>query len=99
VKENATKGEIIGKFSAHDEDSGQSLSYSLSNNDQGRFAVSSDGYLTKVLATDYEKNTTHVITAVVKDNGHPMKKVGNISEEGREGGGIQANLIERLPRL
>jgi hypothetical protein len=42
-----------------------------------------DGYLTKVLETDYEINTTHTITAVVKDNGRPMEKVGIICREGR----------------
>ena len=83
VKENATKGEIIGKFSAQDEDRRQSLSYYLSDSDQGRFAVSLDGYLTKVLETDYEINTTHTIIAVVKDNGRPMKKVGILCSEGR----------------
>jgi hypothetical protein len=59
------------------------LSYYLSDSDQGRFAVSLDGYLTKVLETDYEINTTHTITAVVKDNGRPMEKVGIICREGR----------------
>ena len=76
VKENATKGEQIGKFSAKDEDKGQSVSYYLSDDDHGRFAVSSDGYLTKVLATNYEHNKTHTVKAVVKDNGNPVRKVG-----------------------
>ena len=76
MKENATSGTIIGKFSANDEDAGQRMSYSLSDNDQGRFSVSSDGYLTKVLSTDYEKDKVHSITAVVQDNGNPRKKVG-----------------------
>ena len=75
VKENATRGERIGKFSAHDEDKGQNVSYYLSDNDHGRFAVSSDGYLTKVLATNYEHNKTHTVTAVVQDNGNPVKKM------------------------
>ena len=76
VKENATKGEIIGKFSAEDEDHGQNVTYYLSDDDHGRFAVSSDGYLTKVLSINYEKNKTHTVTAVAKDNGTPMMKVG-----------------------
>lgn len=83
VKENATKGTLIGKFSAYDEDSarGQSLSYSLSDTDQGRFNVTPDGYLITVLALDHEANKTHTVTVVVQDNGRPMKKVCHISLE------------------
>lgn len=79
VKENATKGEFIGNFSAQDEDLGQSLFYYLSNSDGGRFAVSSNGVLTKVSQTDYESNVTHTITAVVQDNGRPVKKVSFVA--------------------
>ncbi|XP_028399274.1 protocadherin Fat 4-like [Dendronephthya gigantea] len=75
VKETAKIGTVIGRFSANNEDSGQHLTYTLSDNDQGRFAVSSDGILTKVLATDYETNTNHFITAVVKDDGTPVKQM------------------------
>lgn len=75
MKENATKGTLIGKFSADDEESAQSLSYSLSDTDQGRFTVTPDGYLTTVLALDHEANKTHTVTVVVQDNGVPMKKV------------------------
>ncbi|XP_028399271.1 protocadherin Fat 4-like [Dendronephthya gigantea] len=75
VNETAKIGTVIGRFSAQNEDSGQHLTYTLSDDDQGRFAVSSDGILTKVLATDYETNTTHFITAVVKDDGTPVKQM------------------------
>ena len=82
VKENATKGTVIGKFSADDEDSGQSLLYSLSNTDQGRFTITSHGSLTTVLALDHEANKTHNVTVVVKDNGVPVKKVCIFSRRG-----------------
>ena len=79
VKENATKGHVIGRFFASDEDVGQSLKYNLSQDDQGRFGVRDNGDLVKLLETDYEKDTTHSITAVVEDNGNPRKKVREYS--------------------
>ena len=78
VKENAAKRYKIGQFFARDEDSGQSLTYTLSDDDDGRFSVDSNGILRKVLATDYEKNTTHSITVVVRDNGVLRKQVNPI---------------------
>ena len=66
---------MIGKFSARDEDDSQELKYSLTENDQGRFQVFANGTLYKANDTDYEKQKTHFITAVVEDNGTPSKTV------------------------
>lgn len=75
VRENARKLQVIGKFSARDEDDGQELKYSLTENDEGRFQVFPNGTLYKANDTDYEKQKTHFITAVVRDNGTPSKTV------------------------
>ena len=69
VKENAKIGTKIGRFSATDEDTSQTLQFSLVDSDGGRFAVDSSGYLLKAKGTDYETNKTHKVVARVRDNG------------------------------
>lgn len=69
VKENATVGTKIGRFSATDEDTSQTLQFSLVDDDDGRFEIDSSGYLIKAKGTDYETNKAHKIVATVKDNG------------------------------
>ncbi|XP_068740239.1 protocadherin Fat 4-like [Montipora capricornis] len=71
VKENATTTSPFGRFSARDEDAGQSLTYSLTNDDSGRFRVDSQGRLFKAKDVDYETQNYHVISAKVLDNGNP----------------------------
>lgn len=66
---------LIGRFSSRDEDTSQLLTYSLTNDDSGRFRVDSQGNLYKAKDTDYETQTKHIITAVVQDNGNPSMKV------------------------
>ena len=75
VKENATIGTKIGRFSATDEDTSQTLQFSLVDSDGGRFAVDSSGYLIKAKGTDYETSKTHKVVAMVKDNGKPPLEV------------------------
>jgi hypothetical protein len=75
VKENATINSLIGQFSARDEDAGQSKSYSLSDDDSGRFRVDTSGALYKAKTTNYETQKKHTIRAVVTDNGSPATKV------------------------
>ena len=73
LKENATIGTVIGTLTASDEDSMQSLTYSLTNNASGRFSISSGNKV--VLATrsgiDYESATSHLISVLVRDSGSP----------------------------
>lgn len=75
VKENATVGTKIGRFTATDEDKFQTLTFSLTDNDGGRFAIDSSGYLFKAKDTDYETNKAHKIVTQVIDNGTVPLKV------------------------
>ena len=75
VKENATLGTKIGRFTATDEDKFQTLTFSLIDDDGGRFAIDSLGHLFKAKGTDYETNKTHKIVAQVIDNGTVPLKV------------------------
>ena len=75
VKENAAIGTKIGLFSATDEDSSQTLQFSLVDIDGGRFAVDSSGYLLKAKGTDYETKKVHKIVAHVRDSGNPPLEV------------------------
>ena len=75
VKENAAIGTKIGPFSATDEDSSQTLRFSLVDSDSGRFAVDSSGYLLKAKKTNYETNKVHKIVARVGDSGNPPLEV------------------------
>jgi len=75
VKENATLGTKIGRFTATDEDRFQTVTFSLIDDDGGRFAIDSLGYLFKAKGTDYETNKTHKIVAQVIDNGTVPLKV------------------------
>lgn len=75
VKENATIGTKIGRFTAMDEDMFQTLAFSLVDSDGGRFAIDSAGYLLKANDTDYETNKAHKIIAQVTDNGTVPLKV------------------------
>ena len=75
VKENATLGTKIGRFTATDEDKFQTLTFSLIDDDGRRFAIDSAGYLFKAKDTDYETNKTHTIVAQVIDNGTVPLKV------------------------
>lgn len=79
VKENATVGTKIGRFTATDEDKFQTLTFSLTDNDGGRFAIDSSGYLFKAKDTDYETNKAHKIVTQVIDNGTVPLKVSIFS--------------------
>ena len=75
VTENATSGTVIGTLTSRDEDSGQVMTYFLSDDDGGRFRVDSKGTLYKAKDLNYETQTKHTVTAVVQDNGAPVLKV------------------------
>ena len=74
ISENATTGTVIGSFTARDEDIGQKLSFSLVNDDGGRFALNGDKLVT-AKSLDHEADKRHVITVAVVDNGFNALKV------------------------
>ena len=71
VKENASINFKIGNLSASDEDKGQKLTFSLVDDDSGRFALDSERTLYKAKSTDYETSKVHFIVAKVTDDGEP----------------------------
>ena len=71
VKENAPTGTEIGVVSAYDEDRGQSLKYTLVNDDGGKFKIWNNGSLMKANGTDYETQKVHKVKVRVTDNGVP----------------------------
>ena len=77
VKENAPLGTVIGQLTAEDEDENpkQTLFFTLLDDSSGRFAVSSNGTLTKQNGTDYETAREHTIQVKVTDNGSPPLSV------------------------
>ena len=77
VNENSTVGTIIGQFIAKDEDRNpkQSLTFTLVDDDNGRFNVTSNGTLIQAKKLDYERNKMHEIEVNVTDNGSPPKSV------------------------
>ena len=75
LQENATKGFIIGEFTAIDEDVGQKITFKLTNDDNGRFALTGNRYITKAKDTNYENSKTHRVTVEAEDNGNPPFKV------------------------
>ena len=81
VKENATVGTKIGRFTATDEDQFQTLTFSLLNSDGGRFAIDSTGYLFKAKKTDYETSKAHKIVAQVTDNGTVPLNVSSLHSD------------------
>jgi hypothetical protein len=74
VKENSPKGTLVGRLNANDEDTGQKLTYSLTNSDKGRFYLK-DNQLLKASAADYETAVKHVVTVKVTDNGNPLLSI------------------------
>ncbi len=72
VAENAANGTVVGTVTGADPDAGATLSYSLTNNAGGRFAINgSTGQLTVANGSllDYESATSHAITVRVTDQG------------------------------
>ena len=77
VTENAPLNTVVGNLSASDEDKGQKLSFSLVDDDGGKFALDSKGGLYKAKSTDYETSTVHYVVAKVTDNGQPALSVSD----------------------
>lgn len=77
VTENAPLNTVVGNLSANDEDKGQKLSFSLFDDDNGKFALDSKGSLYKAKSTDYETSTVHYVVAKVTDDGQPALSVSD----------------------
>ena len=75
LKENATIGHHIGKFTFQDEDMNQLHNITLVDDDQGRFTVDRSFNLVKLKETNYETESKHLITVLVEDNGNPPLSV------------------------
>ncbi len=76
VQETSPYGTVVGIVTAADEDvPKQSFTYSLLDDDNGRFAVYRNGTVYKTKATDYEKDKSHHIQVQVTDNGVPPASV------------------------
>ena len=72
VAENAANGTVVGTVAGVDPDAGATLSYSLTNNAGGRFAINAGtGQLTVANGSllDFESATSHAITVRVTDQG------------------------------
>lgn len=72
VDENAANGTLVGTLGAQDVDSGDVLTYSLTNNAGGRFTVDAATGQIKVAdgtLLDFEKATSHQIVARATDSG------------------------------
>ena len=74
VHENMKAGTPIGTFTAFDEDTKQTLTYSLLDDDQERFKLVGN-QLRKALPANYETKKLHKITLLVKDDGNPSMSV------------------------
>ena len=68
VFENEPVGFVVGTLSAIEEDRFQTLSYSLLNDDGGRFVIVGNE-LRKAIRPNYETGKAHVIVVEVRDNG------------------------------
>nr|WP_246506578.1 Ig-like domain-containing protein [Kistimonas asteriae] len=72
VNENMANGTVVGQVTASDVDAGDTLTYSLLDDDGGRFAIdSSTGEITVADGSllDHEADTTHEVRVQVTDSG------------------------------
>ena len=76
VDENAPAGTVVALVNAFDEDRNpkQTLTYTLLNDDGGRFQIVGKQLL-KRLPANYEAKKAHTITVRVSDNGTPQQFV------------------------
>jgi VCBS repeat-containing protein len=95
VLENSADGTLVGSLSALDPDAGDSFTYSLVNNADGRFAVTADGKILVAdsLKLDFEQAASHqVVVRVTDKNGTGLShdevltlSVGDVQKEGVSG--------------
>ena len=77
VLENAPSGTVVGKVSSIDEDSSQTTTYTLIDDDKGRFEIVGDE-LRKTATLNYETSSAHVVVVEAKDNGSPALNVRKV---------------------
>ncbi|MEM7754429.1 MAG: cadherin domain-containing protein [Planctomycetota bacterium] len=73
IAEDASAGTLVGMISARDPDEGETFTYALSNDADGRFAIDADGQVTVAAGAefDFETEPTVTFTAIVEDSaGH-----------------------------
>jgi len=76
VMENAPPNTLVGVISGKDEDAGQTLSYTLLDDDNDNFILNSvTGQLYKKNPANYESKLAHHIVVEVSDNAIPPMKV------------------------
>ena len=77
LREDRPVGTVIGTLSCSDEDKGQKLTYTLSDNAGGRFGISKGNQVVRKNSSgiDYETAKSYKITVVVKDSGKPALSV------------------------
>ena len=73
VFENATVGSSVGQCRVDDEDKGQSYVYSLLNDDNGLFTITSSGQVKIAKKVDFETQTAHKITVFVKNSNQNVR--------------------------
>lgn len=82
IDENGLDGTVVGTVVADDPDSGDSLTYSLSDDAGGRFAIdSTTGVITVADGSrlDFESDTGHSITVVASDGSAKTSSTLNIA--------------------
>ncbi|XP_033733451.1 protocadherin Fat 4-like [Pecten maximus] len=65
----ASPGEVVGTLTADDEDDNQYIVYSLIDDNNGLFAVSENGIVTKATDDELDINKLYTIIATATDNG------------------------------
>ena len=78
VFENAPVETVVGKLSSTDEDVSQTITYTLIDDDNGRFKIVGDE-LRKAMTADYETFKSHTVIVEAKDNGKPALSVRKLS--------------------
>ena len=73
VFENATVGAPVGQCRVDDEDKGQSYVYSLLNDDNGLFSITSSGQVKIAKKVDFETQRAHKITVFVKNGNQNVR--------------------------
>ena len=77
LREDKPAGTVIGTLSSTDEDRGQTLTYTLTDNAGGRFEISKGNQVVRKASSgiDYETTHSYKLTVVVTDSGKPTLKV------------------------
>ncbi|MDA0230708.1 MAG: cadherin repeat domain-containing protein [Proteobacteria bacterium] len=70
MAENSAAGTAVGTVAASDPDAGDALSYAItSGNQDGAFAIDTDGVITVQGGLDFEALSSYALTVQVTDGG------------------------------